>query len=807
MDAYPAAAIHLLLVPKDPLLPSYSGLGVSAEPFLQLMANAASYLATTPRFAPVGAEDSQPIMGFHRRVSDPLLHLHILRGAIRPGVTLDAFGPLGLISLEELLIQIHDRSDGLDQGSEQAAQEQDAQAAQEQAAQEQAALVQGLVQAAFLSSATEEAVAEISGLTGLSLEGSTILLTAVNGNLNLAKELYFSQELGVPEPAAQEPGVPEPGVPEPAAQELATQELTTLEPATQEVAVPESAAQVEPAALEPTVQEPAVPEPSAIPLDAHVQLFITRWASNSSKGDAPPVLLKHITSLENAYLITTEKSVRASRHAHTGGWGAYYGEDIGACIRWCSAVRGPNTAWLVEALCFPGRVRYVSDRLRPSASDAEITAETAQGYDSVCFTNYLGQAAMWVMLNPLRALPLYATSITHYREVCVQGSARASLELFQMARSNELLGRPLLLGATPPPSPHASLKQQLINTSAVGFPDVFRSGWPLSKSFDTLLRAGQADTYSGKVRGISRRPFLKKVMTLLLDVMDVEEDDADADDDVLADNDVPQGRPASSDVKNKEAIHADPLITELINGGGLGLLCGPAGAVVTNWTHSITTNLVVRAALNTLAASDLEPIVSQLVSTAPTKNHFHLLTAPDIICVEGDERVLNFVELKSKSKVGFSSKQVDALHSLQACLGARAALSNPMLSELISQGWSVKASVLYADPHNATLYPISQALFDSSARAFQIALNLIDEELSGPAAMETRATFARSAETFVARQEAKVLAGSSSSSSSPGKGAGSSSSDQSRRPGTGSASKRHRVEAWPLFAHPSPPTT
>lgn len=368
-----------------------------------------------------------------------------------------------------------------------------------------------------------------------------------------------------------------------------------------------------------------------------------------------------------------------------------------------------------------------------------------------------------------------------------------------MARSNELLGRPLLLGVTPPPSPHASLKQQLVNTSAVGFPDVFRSGWPLSKSFDTLLRAGQADTYSGKVRGISRRPFLKKVMTLLLDVMDVEEDDAD--DDELADDDVPQGRRASSDVKNKDAIQADPLITELINGGGLGLLCGPAGAVLTKWTHSITTNSVVRAALNTLAASNLEPIVSQLVSTAPTKSHFYLLTAPDIICVEGDERVLNFVELKSRSMVGFSSKQVDALHSLQACLGARAALCNPMLCELISQGWSVKASVLYADPHNATLYPISQALFDSSARAFQIALNLIDEELSGPAAMETRATFARSAETFVARQEAKVLAGSSSSSS-PGKGAGSSSSDQSRRPGTGSASKRHRIEAWPSIRTP-----
>ena len=62
---------------------------------------------------------------------------------------------------------------------------------------------------------------------------------------------------------------------------------------------------------------------------------------------------------------------------------AFYGEDIGACIRWCSAVRGPNTAWLAEALCFPGRVRYVSDRLRPSASDVEITVETAQGYDSV----------------------------------------------------------------------------------------------------------------------------------------------------------------------------------------------------------------------------------------------------------------------------------------------------------------------------------------------------------------------------------------------------------------------------------------
>ena len=52
---------------------------------------------------------------------------------------------------------------------------------------------------------------------------------------------------------------------------------------------------------------------------------------------------------------------------------------------------------------------------------------------------------------------------------------------------------------------------------------------------------------------------------------------------------------------------------------------------MTNWTHSITTNLVVRAALNTLAASDLEPIVSQLVSTAPTKSHFYMMTAPDII--------------------------------------------------------------------------------------------------------------------------------------------------------------------------------
>ena len=108
MDAYPAAAIHMLLIPKDPLLPSYSGLGVSAEPLIQLMANAASYLATTPRFAPVGAEDSQPIMGFHRKASDPLLHLHILRGVMRPGVTLDAFGPLGLISLEELLIDNSD---------------------------------------------------------------------------------------------------------------------------------------------------------------------------------------------------------------------------------------------------------------------------------------------------------------------------------------------------------------------------------------------------------------------------------------------------------------------------------------------------------------------------------------------------------------------------------------------------------------------------------------------------------------------------------------------------------------------------
>ena len=69
-----------------------------------------------------------------------------------------------------------------------------------------------------------------------------------------------------------------------------------------------------------------------------MQMFITRWASNSAKGDAPPVLLKHITSLENAYLITTEKSVRASRHAHIGGWGAYFGEDIGA--RCCSAYTG-----------------------------------------------------------------------------------------------------------------------------------------------------------------------------------------------------------------------------------------------------------------------------------------------------------------------------------------------------------------------------------------------------------------------------------------------------------------------------------
>jgi len=64
-------------------------------------------------------------------------------------------------------------------------------------------------------------------------------------------------------------------------------------------------------------------------------------------------------------------------------------------------------------------------------------------------------------------------------------------------------------------------------------------------------------------------------------------------------------------------------------------IAAPAGAVVTNWTHSITTNLVVRAALNTLAASDLEPIVSQLVSTAPTKiktkSHFYMMTAPDII--------------------------------------------------------------------------------------------------------------------------------------------------------------------------------
>ena len=64
-------------------------------------------------------------------------------------------------------------------------------------------------------------------------------------------------------------------------------------------------------------------------------------------------------------------------------------------------------------------------------------------------------------------------------------------------------------------------------------------------------------------------------------------------------------------------------------------IAAPAGAVVTNWTHSITTNLVVRAALNTLAASDLEPTVSQLVSTAPTKiktkSHFYMMTAPDII--------------------------------------------------------------------------------------------------------------------------------------------------------------------------------
>ena len=247
MDAYPAAAIHMLLIPKDPLLPSYSGLGVSAEPLIQLMANAASYLATTPRFAPVGAEDSQPIMGFHRKASDPLLHLHILRGFMRPGVTLDAFGPLGLISLEELLIQIHDRSDGLDQGSEQAAQEQ--------AAQEQ-----GMVQAALLSSATEEAIAEISALTGLSFEGLTILLTAVNGNLNLAKELYFCNDaVQAQEPAAQEL----------AAQELAAQEPGALEPAVTESAVTESAVP-EPAALEPAAQEPAAPEsaapePSALP--------------------------------------------------------------------------------------------------------------------------------------------------------------------------------------------------------------------------------------------------------------------------------------------------------------------------------------------------------------------------------------------------------------------------------------------------------------------------------------------------------------------------------------------------------------
>ena len=98
-----------------------------------------------------------------------------------------------------------------------------------------------MVQAALLSSATEEAIAEISALTGLSFEGLTILLTAVNGNLNLAKELYFCNDaVQAQEPAAQEL----------AAQELAAQEPGALEPAVTESAVTESAVP-EPAALEP----------------------------------------------------------------------------------------------------------------------------------------------------------------------------------------------------------------------------------------------------------------------------------------------------------------------------------------------------------------------------------------------------------------------------------------------------------------------------------------------------------------------------------------------------------------------------
>ena len=72
--------------------------------------------------------------------------------------------------------------------------------------QELAALVQGLVQAALRSSATEEAVSELAALTGLSMEGSNILLMAVSGNLNLAKELYFCNEaVQAQEPAALEP--------------------------------------------------------------------------------------------------------------------------------------------------------------------------------------------------------------------------------------------------------------------------------------------------------------------------------------------------------------------------------------------------------------------------------------------------------------------------------------------------------------------------------------------------------------------------------------------------------------------------
>ena len=56
------------------------------------------------------------------------------------------------------------------------------------------------------SSATEEAVSELAALTGLSMEGSTILLMAVSGNLNLAKELYFCNEaVQAQDPAALEP--------------------------------------------------------------------------------------------------------------------------------------------------------------------------------------------------------------------------------------------------------------------------------------------------------------------------------------------------------------------------------------------------------------------------------------------------------------------------------------------------------------------------------------------------------------------------------------------------------------------------